>query len=200
MAGGVVKRARSGCRRGGLEWAYRLFQEPRRMWHRYLGRDLPFLVVLALRTLKERRGRGEGAARSAADVQTVLIPRSVVGDRADTKEGPAIPRNRARKQQNPAASRRRATSADAGWRPARRCLPLRLREASGPAPVPTPSDDAGAPPELPDVTSPPRLCTAARSRRSIAAGTAYTAVTLSSRCSGRPATPSRGSGSAGRRP
>ena len=70
MAGGVVKRAPVWMQEGGLEWAYRLFQEPRRLWHRYLGRDLPFLVVLALRTLKERRGRGEGAARSAADVKT----------------------------------------------------------------------------------------------------------------------------------
>lgn len=41
----------------GLEWAFRLAQEPRRLAHRYLVRDRAFFGV-ALRTLREHRRRG----------------------------------------------------------------------------------------------------------------------------------------------
>ena len=59
MAGGVVKRAPVWMQEWGLEWAYRFFQEPTRLWHRYFVRDLPFLVKSwPLRTLAERQGRG----------------------------------------------------------------------------------------------------------------------------------------------
>lgn len=47
---GTVKRAPPALRRLGLEWAFRLAQEPRRMWRRYLVEDPQFALILA-RTL-----------------------------------------------------------------------------------------------------------------------------------------------------
>jgi exopolysaccharide biosynthesis WecB/TagA/CpsF family protein len=44
---GMQRRAPAWMSRSGLEWAYRLATEPRRMWRRYLVRDPKFLVVLA---------------------------------------------------------------------------------------------------------------------------------------------------------
>ena len=61
MAGGVVRRAPEWMQTVGLEWSYRLCQEPKRLAHRYLVRDLPFLVGLMAQTaalhLRERRAR-----------------------------------------------------------------------------------------------------------------------------------------------
>lgn len=44
---GKVKRAPLWIQRRGLEWAYRLIQEPRRLWRRYLFRD-PWLLWWAV--------------------------------------------------------------------------------------------------------------------------------------------------------
>lgn len=44
---GEVTRAPERWQRAGLEWAYRLLQEPRRMWRRYLGTNTAFLGLLA---------------------------------------------------------------------------------------------------------------------------------------------------------
>lgn len=41
---GRKRRAPSLAQRAGLEWAVRLLQEPRRLWRRYLLRDLPALA------------------------------------------------------------------------------------------------------------------------------------------------------------
>jgi N-acetylglucosaminyldiphosphoundecaprenol N-acetyl-beta-D-mannosaminyltransferase len=49
MAGGVVKRAPKWMGRMGMEWAYRLLQDPARLWRRYFCHDLPFLIRLALK-------------------------------------------------------------------------------------------------------------------------------------------------------
>jgi N-acetylglucosaminyldiphosphoundecaprenol N-acetyl-beta-D-mannosaminyltransferase len=51
---GTAKRAPSWMSRSGLEWLYRLVQEPRRMWRRYLLRDPEFLVIV-LRDLRASR-------------------------------------------------------------------------------------------------------------------------------------------------
>ena len=48
---GTVKRAPTWVSRAGLEWAYRLSREPRRLWRRYLINDPKFLLILA-RTMK----------------------------------------------------------------------------------------------------------------------------------------------------
>lgn len=44
---GVVKRAPEWMQRSGLEWLYRLIQEPRRLWRRYLVEDLAFFRLVA---------------------------------------------------------------------------------------------------------------------------------------------------------
>jgi len=42
---GVVKRAPQWMQRAGLEWLYRVIQEPRRMWRRYLITNSKFLAL-----------------------------------------------------------------------------------------------------------------------------------------------------------
>ena len=46
MACGVVRRAPRWMQRLGMEWSYRLMQEPTRLWRRYLLRDLPLFLSL----------------------------------------------------------------------------------------------------------------------------------------------------------
>jgi N-acetylglucosaminyldiphosphoundecaprenol N-acetyl-beta-D-mannosaminyltransferase len=46
MAGGVVPQAPVWMRRTGLEWAFRLAREPRRLFRRYVVHDAPFAVRL----------------------------------------------------------------------------------------------------------------------------------------------------------
>lgn len=48
---GTVQRAPKWMSNNGLEWAYRLSREPKRMWRRYLINDPRFLLILA-RTLQ----------------------------------------------------------------------------------------------------------------------------------------------------
>lgn len=43
---GVTRRAPGWMQRVGLEWLFRLIQEPRRMWRRYLVDDLQFVELL----------------------------------------------------------------------------------------------------------------------------------------------------------
>ena len=47
---GATKRAPQWMQRSGLEWCYRLYQEPRRMWKRYLFANAAF-TYLAVRDL-----------------------------------------------------------------------------------------------------------------------------------------------------
>jgi N-acetylglucosaminyldiphosphoundecaprenol N-acetyl-beta-D-mannosaminyltransferase len=46
VVAGKVRRAPERWQRMGLEWAYRLVQEPRRMWRRYLVTNTLFLGLL----------------------------------------------------------------------------------------------------------------------------------------------------------
>jgi N-acetylglucosaminyldiphosphoundecaprenol N-acetyl-beta-D-mannosaminyltransferase len=60
MASGMLKRAPVWLQRAGLEWAYRFAQQPRRLFERYIVRDVPHLAKAAARTAVERvtqRGR-----------------------------------------------------------------------------------------------------------------------------------------------
>ncbi|MGQ0507150.1 MAG: WecB/TagA/CpsF family glycosyltransferase [Myxococcaceae bacterium] len=61
---GTVKRAPPWVSRMGFEWLYRLAQEPRRLWRRYLVQDPKFVLSVAktLRIPKEKR-----VVRPAAD-------------------------------------------------------------------------------------------------------------------------------------
>lgn len=51
---GTIKRAPAVFRKTGFEWLYRLAQEPRRLWRRYLVNDPKFLLIL-LRTMRAPR-------------------------------------------------------------------------------------------------------------------------------------------------
>ena len=48
-------RRRAGCSACGLEWAYRLAQEPRRLWRRYLRYNPRFVVGFLRQWLAHRR-------------------------------------------------------------------------------------------------------------------------------------------------
>ena len=49
---GAIPRAPEWMQRMGLEWSWRLAQEPSRLWRRYLVEDVPFLVRLGARGLR----------------------------------------------------------------------------------------------------------------------------------------------------
>jgi len=55
FAAGTVKRAPRWMQRGGLEWLYRLVQEPCRLWHRYLFVDSRFVFHVLLEKLRGRK-------------------------------------------------------------------------------------------------------------------------------------------------
>ena len=62
FAARVRRRAPDLMRRGGLEWLFRLCQEPRRLAGRYLVRDLPFAFALLLRAAWRRMAGPERTA------------------------------------------------------------------------------------------------------------------------------------------
>ncbi len=49
MLAGEVSRAPCWMQRFGLEWAYRLVMEPRRLFRRYIIEDIPFVLKLISR-------------------------------------------------------------------------------------------------------------------------------------------------------
>ena len=51
---GLLNQAPGVLQRLGLEWAYRLVQEPRRLWRRYAYLNPAYLALLALQTLRLR--------------------------------------------------------------------------------------------------------------------------------------------------
>jgi N-acetylglucosaminyldiphosphoundecaprenol N-acetyl-beta-D-mannosaminyltransferase len=62
FAAGVLRRAPEWIQQAGLEWAWRLASEPRRLFRRYLVQDLPF----ALRLLVTARTAAARATRRAS--------------------------------------------------------------------------------------------------------------------------------------
>jgi len=54
MASGMLKRAPVWMQRAGLEWAYRFAQQPRRLFDRYIVRDVPHLAKAAAKTAASR--------------------------------------------------------------------------------------------------------------------------------------------------
>jgi len=62
FAANVLPRAPKWMQSTGLEWAFRLLSEPRRLYRRYLLHDLPFAVRLLAVSTGVRLGKaGEGA-------------------------------------------------------------------------------------------------------------------------------------------
>jgi N-acetylglucosaminyldiphosphoundecaprenol N-acetyl-beta-D-mannosaminyltransferase len=55
LLAGNVNRAPEWMQRTGLEWAFRLGQEPARLWRRYFMNDVPTLGRLVLRAARQRR-------------------------------------------------------------------------------------------------------------------------------------------------
>jgi N-acetylglucosaminyldiphosphoundecaprenol N-acetyl-beta-D-mannosaminyltransferase len=68
---GRLKRAPVWMQRTGLEWSYRLAQEPQRLWKRYLLGDLPTLSRVGAAALANRR-RPRGAGRAEDPYQRDL--------------------------------------------------------------------------------------------------------------------------------
>ena len=62
VVAGVVKRAPVSWQRLGLEWLYRVFQEPRRLWKRYLVTNLKFLWLVIFEAITPN-GRHDVAVR-----------------------------------------------------------------------------------------------------------------------------------------
>ena len=60
---GIRKRAPQWMQRSGLEWTARLAQEPRRLWRRYVLRDIPALLALGIECRRLRASSEEGAGR-----------------------------------------------------------------------------------------------------------------------------------------
>lgn len=81
LLAGVVERAPVWMQQTGLEWAYRLLQEPGRLWRRYLIDDLPMLGRLALapaRTLLPVAATEPGAPRAR---RAAVLPAEAVARR-----------------------------------------------------------------------------------------------------------------------
>jgi N-acetylglucosaminyldiphosphoundecaprenol N-acetyl-beta-D-mannosaminyltransferase len=55
LNGGVIKQAPSWMQERGLEWAFRLSQEPKRLWRRYLINGSEFVWQVALEMMSLRR-------------------------------------------------------------------------------------------------------------------------------------------------
>jgi len=54
---GETKRAPVWAQRSGLEWLFRLAQEPKRMWRRYMVGNARFLLIVLARRLRPARSR-----------------------------------------------------------------------------------------------------------------------------------------------
>jgi len=63
---GDVRRAPAWAQRTGLEWLFRLSQEPRRLGRRYLVEGLPFFFGLMASSARSRAGRRGGRRRRPA--------------------------------------------------------------------------------------------------------------------------------------
>jgi N-acetylglucosaminyldiphosphoundecaprenol N-acetyl-beta-D-mannosaminyltransferase len=66
VVAGVRRRAPRWMQRGGLEWSYRLAQEPGRLWRRYLIEDAAFAGVVYAEW-RERRSRRPVRISAASD-------------------------------------------------------------------------------------------------------------------------------------
>lgn len=53
VVSGLVKRAPRWMQKAGLEWFYRVLQEPRRMWRRYLTTNTKFILLLFKEKIKQ---------------------------------------------------------------------------------------------------------------------------------------------------
>ncbi len=74
MAAGIFRRAPRWVQQIGMEWLYRLLQDPQRLWRRYLCRDLPFLIRLLSQLLGDRMVSRSRHLSSVGESTTPLPP------------------------------------------------------------------------------------------------------------------------------
>jgi N-acetylglucosaminyldiphosphoundecaprenol N-acetyl-beta-D-mannosaminyltransferase len=67
FAAGAIRRAPVWVQKLGMEWAFRLLREPRRLFRRYLVDDLPFAVVLLATAAAQRLRRQVRPPRRPSD-------------------------------------------------------------------------------------------------------------------------------------
>ena len=65
---GLLPQAPPTLQRFGLEWAYRLVQEPKRLWRRYLLLNPAYVSLLTLQWLGLRRFRPETAVKPTEEI------------------------------------------------------------------------------------------------------------------------------------
>ena len=69
VVAGITQRAPRPLQRLGLEWAYRLAQEPRRLWRRYALTNIRFAWLLAVALARRRAALAAASSRSTADTK-----------------------------------------------------------------------------------------------------------------------------------
>ncbi|GLS30389.1 N-acetylglucosaminyldiphosphoundecaprenol N-acetyl-beta-D-mannosaminyltransferase [Mesorhizobium albiziae] len=66
---GYTKRAPASWQRSGMEWAYRVLQEPQRLWWRYLRTNTQFVLLTALELLRPAHAFKPTAARPSQAIR-----------------------------------------------------------------------------------------------------------------------------------
>jgi N-acetylglucosaminyldiphosphoundecaprenol N-acetyl-beta-D-mannosaminyltransferase len=69
LLAGIVSRAPAWMQRTGLEWLFRLGQEPARLWRRYILDDIPTLAWLVLRLLTSAGSESVSPRRRGASLR-----------------------------------------------------------------------------------------------------------------------------------
>lgn len=70
LLAGAVRRAPTWMQHGGLEWAFRLGQEPTRLWRRYILNDMPTFGRLVLASLRDAGAGEAGGSEESVDLAT----------------------------------------------------------------------------------------------------------------------------------
>lgn len=87
---GAVRRAPGWMRQSGLEWMYRLAQEPERLARRYLRNGIPFALRLAAMTVQARMGAALGIDAGAPLDPTRRKARRLAASCAPRSAPPAV--------------------------------------------------------------------------------------------------------------
>ena len=116
---GVTKRAPVAWQRAGMEWAYRLMQEPGRLWRRYLthqhARSSALVAARAWFAPDACRTPTSGSPAHGVHVNDVFTGRVAVDrpglHRPPDRSGPGDPRRRRRRRRRQPDTRRRPSRA-----------------------------------------------------------------------------------------